>query len=336
MSLDVRRVQDEAALREYQSVLAAALPYDLVGFPPDPLEDLQPLLSGVVNTNPIEAWVGYADGVPVAAADLVWCEHDNLDTGHSELRVHPEYRRQGHGSAMLEQLTSRLSELGRNRLYFDAPSVSHGTSPSPADHMAAALGARPILVEHRRSLDPQELDESGLEALRVEVLAGSMGYTALSWMDRVPPEYHDDMAELMVAMSTDAPQGDVEFEAEQWDAARYRDWEEGQLSRGRQRLVSVVRNDASGRLVGFTDLGRAKVIPDVAFQWSTLVREEHRGHRLGMLLKLANLAQLRREVPTVRHLNTWNAADNTWMIAVNEAVGFTVMEAWTKYELPVR
>jgi hypothetical protein len=85
--------------------------------------------------------------------------------------------------------------------------------------------------------------------------------------------------------------------------------------------------------VGFTDLGRASTIPDVAFQWATIVRVAHRGHRLGMLLKLANLDQLRREMPTVRHLNTWNAASNTWMVAVNEAVGFRVMEAWTKYEL---
>jgi GNAT superfamily N-acetyltransferase len=160
-----------------------------------------------------------------------------------------------------------------------------------------------------------------------------VGYTTLSWVDRVPPDFHDEMAELIAAMSTDAPHGDSDFEPEQWDAERYRAWEDGQLARGRQRLVSVVRHDASGQLAGFTDLGRAATIPDVAFQWATIVRKGHRGHKLGMLLKLANLEQLRREVPTVRHLNTWNAEDNTWMVAVNESVGFTVMEAWTKYEL---
>lgn len=332
MSLDVRRVRTESDLRDYQSVLAAAYPYDLIGFPPDPYEDLVPILSGVVNTNPIEAWTGYADGMPVATADLV-LPSDNVDTAHSELRVHPAHRRRGHATALLAELTSRLSGLGRDRLYFDAPSVSHGTSPSPADHLAATLGARAILVEHRRSVDPQSLTADRLSELRATALAVSAGYTTHSWIDRVPSQFHADMAELMVAMSTDAPHGDGDFDAEQWDADRYRAWEDGQLARGRQRFVSVVRHDSSGKLAGFTDLGRAKNITDVAFQWSTLVRKEHRGHKLGLLLKLTNLEQLRREVPTVRHLVTWNAEDNTPMIAVNEAVGFTVMEAWTKYEL---
>lgn len=43
--------------------------------------------------------------------------------------------------------------------------------------------------------------------------------------------------------------------------------------------------------------------------------------RLGLRIKLANLERLRREHPEVRAVDTFNADDNRWMIAVNEAMG---------------
>ena len=62
-----------------------------------------------------------------------------------------------------------------------------------------------------------------------------------------------------------------------------------------------------------------------ASQDDTLVLREHRGHALGMLLKLENLALLERDFPGHPSVITWNADENRHMLAVNEALGFTPM-----------
>ena len=49
---------------------------------------------------------------------------------------------------------------------------------------------------------------------------------------------------------------------------------------------------------------------------------EHRGHRLGALVKVANLERLLAEAPDARRVHTWNADENTHMNAINDAMGF--------------
>ena len=50
---------------------------------------------------------------------------------------------------------------------------------------------------------------------------------------------------------------------------------------------------------------------------------EHRGHRLGALLKVANLRQAVQHEPQLEAVHTWNADSNAPMLAVNVAMGFT-------------
>src|SRR5690606_40153197 len=69
-----------------------------------------------------------------------------------------------------------------------------------------------------------------------------------------------------------------------------------------------------------------------AEQWITLVAPQHRGHRLGLLIKLENHRQLRRERPAVRWIHTGNADVNRHMIAINELLGFQVVDAWREYQ----
>ena len=51
----------------------------------------------------------------------------------------------------------------------------------------------------------------------------------------------------------------------------------------------------------------------------------HRGHRLGLLLKLDMLRWLAEAEPQVEQIDTWNAESNDHMIGVNEALGYRVM-----------
>ena len=62
--------------------------------------------------------------------------------------------------------------------------------------------------------------------------------------------------------------------------------------------------------------------PERANQAGTLVLREHRGHRLGALVKAAVLRELAATLPEVRKISTYNSDSNLPMVAVNEALGF--------------
>ena len=58
----------------------------------------------------------------------------------------------------------------------------------------------------------------------------------------------------------------------------------------------------------------------------------HRGHRLGLAVKIANLRQLQDERPDLRQLTTFNAEVNEHMIGVNERMGFEPVERLGEFQ----
>jgi GNAT superfamily N-acetyltransferase len=90
-------------------------------------------------------------------------------------------------------------------------------------------------------------------------------------------------------------------------------------------VVTVVETDA-GEPVGYTQLLAPLEDPADLVQDDTLVLRAHRGHRLGAMLKVANLRQLERlpfsDMAARRWLHTWTAQGNAPMQAVNARFGF--------------
>jgi RimJ/RimL family protein N-acetyltransferase len=66
------------------------------------------------------------------------------------------------------------------------------------------------------------------------------------------------------------------------------------------------------------------------------VTREHRGHRLGLLVKTAMLEWLAVAESALERIVTGNAAVNRHMIAINEELGYELLGPQTQsYELPV-
>ena len=93
-------------------------------------------------------------------------------------------------------------------------------------------------------------------------------------------------------------------------------------AQNRAKVSTAARHFASGHVVGYTEVVVPLGAPESAWQHDTLVVREHRGHGLGLAMKVANLWALLERHPAVRSINTWNAEDNAPMIAVNEEMGF--------------
>src|SRR4051812_48719405 len=110
------RAADAAAVRRHVDVVAAAFAWDFEALPADPVADYLPALAGPVSGLDVEFWIGTADGIDVSAAVMRCPIHDNLDMVASEVFVHPEHRRRGHGRALVDRVIQRTRGLGRTRL----------------------------------------------------------------------------------------------------------------------------------------------------------------------------------------------------------------------------
>ena len=213
-------------------------------------------------------------------------------------RCTPSTAGRGSGTALLAEAERLARERGRSTL------ISEVDEPGPdAAGRAFALrhGWSCDLVETRRDLLLPP-DEARLTALEAQAREASRGYELVTWRDRTPDALVDDRALLERRMTTDAPHGDLPVEEEHWDAARVREYEAMHVDRGRTVLsAGAVR---AGRLVAFTDLQVPLALPQRANQAGTLVLREHRGHRLGALVKAAVLRAARRDAggPTRDHL----------------------------------
>ena len=96
-----------------------------------------------------------------------------------------------------------------------------------------------------------------------------------------------------------------------------------------------MRHDASGELIGLTELYLPENRPWMAFQGDTGVRPDHRGHGLGAWMKATNHLRLADERPDVEWVQTWNAASNEPMLRINRALGFTPVQRFQSWYRPL-
>ncbi|MEA5453495.1 GNAT family N-acetyltransferase [Sinomonas sp. JGH33] len=269
-----------------------------------------------------------------------WCQlplKEDLNRATVRAEVLDEYAGRGIGRRLLAAATEEAMRHGRTVLSsftehpagFDAgapdavvPSTGRGALPAAdrAVAFARAAGFELSQVERFSELVLAEHD-GGWPALEAAAAAAAHDYDVLVW-EGVPPVHRTEMAGLFARMSTDVPYGVDHFDPAVWDADRVAALEEQLTDAGTLPLYAVARHRASGRLAAYTVLWIRAAKAEIADQDDTLVLAEHRGHSLGMLIKLANLAAYRERFPHARKVITFNAEENRHMLAINEALGF--------------
>ncbi|CAN5658966.1 GNAT family N-acetyltransferase [soil metagenome] len=323
---------DDDAQRDWYAVSAAVVAADQ---PDDPLPcpvDHAGRLRYPFPGEDEEVWLARAAGVVVGSLRVQWPRFDNLDTAGAAIAVVPAHRGRGYGRQLGATLLDLVRAEGRHRVMAEVHELLSG-EPTPGARFAAAMGARRALLETGRRLRLAEVEEATYDALMADAERHAAGYTLLQWLGPTPEAHLADMAELSARMSTDAPMEDLDWEPEVFDADRVRGRDAACAARGMRRYTTAVRHEQSGALVGFTTLICFATIDWYADQWETIVAPEHRGHRLGTLIKVANLRWTREHEPALTVVDTWNAESNRPMVAVNEAMGFRPLDRWVEWQL---
>ncbi|WP_430593211.1 GNAT family N-acetyltransferase [Humidisolicoccus flavus] len=287
-------------------------------------------------------------GVAVARFVLDLPLTEDTHVAMVQLEVHPEFRSRGFGAIASAAAEHAARVAGRTEMRtwvvhhdVEGPRID---SPTGAGSVAANDVAARMLVSRGYELGQAvrfnvlELDARNDPTLleireRARAAAGN-DYAYVSWNFPTPDEFVDKYAAIKARMSTDAPQGELEEAPQEWDAARIRDVVEAPaLEAERRVLVGAIQHVPSGELVAYNELFCNREGTGPTDQEDTLVLREHRGHKLGLLVKAENLVQWRHIAPESPRAYTYNAEENAAMIHVNEQLGYRVFlreGAWKK------
>jgi GNAT superfamily N-acetyltransferase len=274
-------------------------------------------------------YLPYGSDEPLAVLEVQLPARDNRHLVWGNIVVHPDHRRLGHGSALLNELVRRAEESGRTTIWL-------GTAEDD-------LGARAFLETHgfhyashdaRRKQILADVDSDEIARVHARAAEAAKDYV----VERLVPPISDELLEQLVdvtAAINDAPMGDLTFEDEVFDLARLRDIETAQQGRGDRIYRIAARHRETGVIGGHTLVALNPLDPTHAGQGDTAVHRDHRGHRLGLLLKIEMMRWLAEVEPQITEITTWNHADNRYMIDVNEAIGYRLSRVFAMFERTV-
>ena len=328
----IKRV-DPADADTIRACLEAFLAAQRVDEPDGPFFTEQPFRGWLTvgwGGDPRETWAAEGqDGSVAGWYRLELPDLENLDHANLDLVVHPAQRRQGLGRALLKHAAGRADEHGRSVL--NGPTRLGGDGEA----FARAAGAEQGLVDVQRVMDVRATGDDLLARLRATAEEKAAGYSLVSWTGLVPEEFVERAAALYAALN-DAPH-DPGTAPAVWDAQRVRERVNAvRPAYGLRTYAVAARHDATGELAGFTEVAVDPADPGWAHQMLTGVTRAHRGHRLGLLVKIAMVEWLKAAEPQLERIQTWNAESNQYMIAVNEALGYTILgrpASWWKLDV---
>ena len=275
-----------------------------------------------------QAWLARDGGGRVRGwYSLALPERENTNMAYVIPLVEPASRRQGTGAGLVRHAAGQAQARGRGLLATEA------RKGSPGEAFCHALGGRPGIWGAARVLRLDTIPAGKLARLRDQAEAAASGYSLICWEGQVPERYLGQLARLAQAMN-DAPR-DADDDGQRWDVARMREDMDRVATQGLRYYTVAARWDRTGELAGMTQLGVDPLRPDCGFQEMTVVAQRHRGHRLGLLIKVAMLDLLARHEPLLEGIYTGNADSNQHMLAINDELGFAVLDHWRAFQLAV-
>ncbi len=306
---------DEQALEAFTDVLNAA---SVVDAPWQELRTPREVRGALIygwDLEPEIPFLAVHDGAVVGVGEYGVSEYDNLHLAFVDLTVRPELRRQGYGVGIFEGLCGVVRGLGRTKV------LGRGWDDEACRGFAARydLPIGSVAVQRRQVL--ADIDPAEIDVLHKEATARAVDYELTRRIGRSEEDELGEIAVLTAAIN-DAPTDDLDVEDEVFSADRIRNFESAREGRQETLYRVLARHRGTGQLAGHTQVAVHIDHPTKGDQLDTAVAPAHRGHALGLLLKADMLRWLRDEQPQLTSIDTWNAESNSYMIRVNEALGY--------------
>jgi GNAT superfamily N-acetyltransferase len=261
-----------------------------------------------------------ADAV-VGSATMILPLLDNTGSATVEITVPPTQRRRGVGTALL----GRIEEIARAR----GRRILMGGAVTPPGETSAGVefaGASGFEVVNREGLKALDLDDHPDWAPLDQRVAERIGdYRLVTWENHTPDEHVEGLCAALSSLVSMIPLGDLALEEMEWTPDRLRAEEARSVQLGR-RVFATAAIAPDGTLAAYTDATVEAARPSQASIDITYALPGHRGHRLGLAVKLAHHRSLRAAVAECRFVFTDNADTNVHMNAVNEAMGYRLVE----------
>jgi len=232
--------------------------------------------------------------------------------------IHPDHRGHGYDDELLAYGEQVAVRDGRNLVGLGVWEIPYLTE------FAQRNGYEQKSVDICRLQELGEVEWDTAEKLHEESAQAAGDYELLHITDVVPDDLMDGMVAL-TAFINDAPKDDLEMEDDVYSPERIRAYENAQRAQARTIRRVVARHRSTGDLAGHTTIAVEQERPQFGHQHDTAVAGDHRGHRLGALLKTGMLLWLRTEEPALRQVITWNAESNSHMIGINEQLGYRIV-----------
>jgi GNAT superfamily N-acetyltransferase len=261
--------------------------------------------------------------------------HDNRTVADITVTVAAGFRRRGIGTALLDWAEAAAQAAGRTTIqswveagrWPEGAPVVHGPeggdfpAASPGWALAQARGYALAEIEYISLLD-LPADPARLAPLQRDADSVTSDYRLHCWAADVPAEWRAAYATLMRRFTEDVPSGGLDYEPEPWDEARLASQLRRAAETGMVYQFAAAEHVATGELAALTTLLWIDQPGRPAIQETTVVLRAHRGHRLGLWVKLGNLRELARRRPDAPYVHTQNAAENGPMRRINDKLGF--------------
>lgn len=334
--VDIRRLDldDAAIVDEWFALRRASFALDL---PDDPEPDRGEVVTGLTHPRPgyePEEYVALRDGHVVASMRVGFNTIENRHIAEIGGCVDPRFRRRGIGRTLWNHALDRVRAKGCTivQAMAFAPVEGGADRLTHGVEFLKAMGAEPKLDEIRRRADLSTVDEDANAALLADAWNRAEGYELRQWTNFTPPDLIDDIAYLDGRVLTDSPTGDLDIEAFKVDAARIRGAEAASCARLRTGIHVALVHRESGRVAAWACLSHALDHKGFAKHGVTIVDPEHRGRRLGTVVKLELHRYAKAVTPGLRVVDTYNAAANGHMIRINDLVGFRPLDAIVDFQ----
>ena len=253
--------------------------------------------------------VAFADNGVAAAIGHVELESDAANANLAGVEITPTDDRTA--PAVLAELLRRARDDGRTSV------IAWGDHTPAAHTFWTGLGAELRYTEQESSLDMAAVNPRLMEQW---IETGPTDLQLVHWTRRCPEELIDAMVATANAMK-DAPTDNLDVADTVVDAAMVRAEIEARAARGLE-FQCVLAVTADGEAAGSTEVFVNRHRPEASWQWTTVVLPAHRGRGIGRWMKAAMWQRLRATEPEVTGLQTGNAASNSYMLAINNEMGF--------------